>query len=347
MAANRKTSGLIRITQLCLRKIAEFFRPSLRVKQIGSDMKTSTFGYISLFALGMTLSAFGQSACEAGRNGTPVSVIVTVEPKHGASIPPLSAEDVSVKQGHDRCHVAALDPLQETKLQLLLLIDNSASSNFDSQLGELKQFITSLPENVEVGVSYMQNGLAKVSSSFTANHVAAANALRVAVGWGGADVSPYDSLADAVKKWPSGSERREVIMICSGIEGLGGGLPPENPYVNAGIQAAQKGGIVVYTIYTPHVGREGNALSRVNYWGQNFLAQLSDETGGQLYGYGFVPPVSFNPFLEAIRQAQGHQYRLTFDVHPQAKASLQDVKIAVIEKNANLDAPNRVFVPAD
>ena len=29
-------------------------------------------------------------------------------------------------------------------------------------------------------------------------------------------------------------------MISSGIEGLGGGLPPENPYVNAGIRDAQK-----------------------------------------------------------------------------------------------------------
>ena len=76
--------------------------------------------------------------------------------------------------------------------------------------------------------------------------------------------------------------RREIVMISSGIEGLGGGFTPDNPYVDAGIQSAQKAGVVVYTIYSPSVGHYGHSYWR-STWGQNFLSQLSDETGGEFY----------------------------------------------------------------
>jgi hypothetical protein len=168
----------------------------------------------------------------------------------------------------------------------------------------------------------------------------------VAVGPGGADVSPYDSLTDALKKWPqSDAPRREIVMISSGIEGLGGGFTPDNQYVDAGIESAQKAGVVVYTIYSPSVGHAGHSFWRAT-WGQNFLAQLSDETGGEFYQLGFGSPVSFEPFLKSILEAQQHQYLLTFVARPEAKAGLQPAHITVIEKDASLAAPDKVFVPA-
>jgi hypothetical protein len=205
-----------------------------------------------------------------------------------------------------------------------------------------------LPADVEIGVGYMRNGMTQMTSAFTYDHAAAANSIRLANGPAGADVSPYDSLSDAVKKWPSGGDvpRREIIMISSGIEGLGGGFAPENQYVNAGIEAAQKAGIVVYTIYSPSVGHAGHSFWRAT-WGQSFLSQLSDETGGEFNVLGFGTPVSFDPFLKSIREAQSHQYRLTFLARSQSKASMQPVRIRVIEKDASLNAPNRVFVPAE
>jgi hypothetical protein len=293
--------------------------------------------------LSAEISAFAQQA--PVESGPAISVVVTAEPKRGKTIPPLEVEDLVVKQGRDKLHVAALEPISGAKLQLLLMIDDSAAESFNTEIRSLKDFVMAQPPNAEVAVGYMHNGMTQMASGFTADHAAAAKAIRVAMGPGGDDVSPYDSLTDAVKKWPqTDAPRREIVMISSGIEGLGGGLVPDNPYVNAGIEAAQKAGVVVYTIYSPSVGHAGHSLWRAT-WGQNFLAQLSDETGGEFYQIGFGSPVSFEPFLKSILEAEQHQFLLTFMAHQQGKPGLQPVHITVIEKDASLAAPDKVFVP--
>lgn len=134
-------------------------------------------------------------------------------------------------------------------------------------------------------------------------------------------------------------------MISSGIEGLGGGWDAQNPYVDAGIRSAQKAGVVVYTIYSPSVGHWGHSYWR-NTWGQNFLSMLSDETGGDSYMIGFGSPVSFQPFLQKIAQQWQNQYLLTFSAKPQDKSDLAPLKVSVIEKDASIAAPDRVFVRA-
>jgi VWFA-related protein len=276
----------------------------------------------------------------------PVTVVVTVEAKRGKTVPPIEAQDISVAEGKDRRPVTSLVPADRAPMQLLLLLDDSARATFDTELPTLKQFINSLPPNAQVAVAYMRNGMAAFTQNFTPDHAAAANSIRVAFGPGGADVSPYDSLTDAVKKWPaSNPPRKEIIMISSGIEALGGGYMPDNPYVNAGIESAQKAGIVVYTIYDPSVGHMGHGLWR-NTWGQNFLSQLSDETGGEFYAIGFGSPVSFQPFLEQILGQMQRQYLLTFDARPENKSGLQPVRITITEKDASIAAPDRVFVRA-
>ena len=278
-------------------------------------------------------------------SGPAISVVVTAEPKRGKTIPPLEVEDLVVKQGREKLHVAALEPVSGARLQLLLMIDDSAAESFNTEIRSLKDFVMAQPANAEVAVGYMHNGMTQMASDFTPDHAAAAKAIRVALGPGGDDVSPYDSLTDALKKWPqTDAPRREIVMVSSGIEGLGGGLVPDNPYVNAGIEAAQKAGVVVYTIYSPSVGHAGHSLWRAT-WGQNFLAQLSDETGGEFYQIGIGSPVSFEPFLKSILEAEQHQYLLTFMARQQGKPGLQPVHITVIEKDASLAAPDKVFVP--
>jgi hypothetical protein len=153
-------------------------------------------------------------------------------------------------------------------------------------------------------------------------------------------------LSDAIKRWPqTGAERKEVIMISSGVEGLGGGWDPENPYVNAGIEDAQKAGVTVYSIYSPSAGHLGHSFWR-NTWGQNFLSQLSDETGGESYMIGFGSPVSFEPFLQQILQQLQHQYLLTFQARPEQKSGLQPIKVNILEKDASVAAPDKVYVRA-
>jgi hypothetical protein len=283
----------------------------------------------------------------AGEQGESTSVIATLEPKRGKTIPAVEPQDVLVREGRDKRPVTGFVPLngQQGSLQLMLLIDDSARASFDTEIGTLKQFINSLPPYTEVAVAYMRNGIAEVMAPFTRDHASAANSIRLALGPGGADVSPYDSLSDAIKKWPAtGAERKEVVMISSGIEALGGGYTTDNPYVDAGINAAIKAGIVVYTIYDPSVGHFGHSFWRTT-WGQNFLSQLSDETGGESYIIGYGSPVSFQPFLESILFNLQHQYRLTFTLRSEKKPGFQPIRVSVMEKDASIAAPDRAYVP--
>ena len=312
--------------------------------RITSKSKILTFaGAVSLIAAVLPVCAKQQSA-----PGVAVSTVVTIEPRRGKSIPPIETEDIAVSEGNDKRPVTGLLPLEgeHAGMQLLLLLDDSAASSMNTEIDTLKNFVKSLPATTQIGIGYMRNGMSEMISNFTTDHTAAANSIRVVLGPGGADVSPYDSLSDAIKNWPQNqAERREVIMISSGIEGLGGGYTADNPYVNKGIEDAQKAGVIVYTIYTPAVGHFGHSFWRAN-WGQNFLAQLSEETGGESYFLGLGPVVSFQPYLNEILDRQRHQFLLTFTARPERKAGLEPVKIRIKEKDADITAPDRVFVPA-
>ncbi len=301
---------------------------------------------IGLAASGILLAASLVAGQQTSAPGVPTSVVVTIEPKHAKTAPPIEAPDILVKQGKDQRPVTGLTSLSNADTQLMLLIDDSARGTFDTEIGTLKQFINSLPSNFEVAVAYMRNGMADTTQNFTRDHAAAANGIRVALGPGGADVSPYDSLTDAIRKWPqSEAQRKEVLMISSGIEALGGGYSPDNPYVNAGINSAIKAGVVVYTIYSPSVGHSGHSMWRTT-WGQNFLSQLSDATGGESYYLGFGSPVSFQPYLEQFVEAQQHQMLLTFVARPEKKSGFQQIKVTTESKDASIAAPDKVFVKA-
>ncbi|MBV8571563.1 MAG: hypothetical protein JO319_13175 [Acidobacteriaceae bacterium] len=279
--------------------------------------------------------------------GVPTSVVITLEPRRGKTVPQIEQADITVRQDRDKRPVTGFTPLgEQAKTQFLLMIDDSARSSFDTEISTLKSFINALPASYEVGVAYMRNGMVDFAQQFTTDHAAAANSIRLAMGSGGADVSPYDSLTDAAKKWPDdGAQRKEVLMISSGIEGLGGGLYPDNPYVTAGINSALRAGILVYSIYSPSVGHLGHSYWRTT-WGQNFLSELSDQTGAESYMIGFGSPVSFQPFLDSILELQRNQFLLTFEARPEKKSGLQPVRISIDSKDASIAAPQQVWVKA-
>ena len=289
----------------------------------------------------MTLAVWAQAP------GVSVSTVVTLEARRGKTIPAIEAQDIRVEQGKDPRPVTGLKQLRAgDRFQLMLLIDDSARGSFDTEIPTLQKWVKQMPPNADVAVAYMRNGMASVTAQFTSDHTAAAKGIRIATGPGGADVSPYDSLKEAVQKWPKGGPaRRIVVMVSSGVEGLDGGYNSDNPYVNAGIRAALQAGVVVYTIYSPSVGHAGHSLWRSS-WGQNFLSQLADETGGESYMIGFGSPVSFQPFLDEITGRLQRQYILTFSARPEKKAGLQAVRISIPDKDASIAAPDKVYVPA-
>ena len=67
------------------------------------------------------------------------------------------------------------------------------------------------------------------------------------------------------------------------------------------IEQAQRAGVIAYSIYTPGVGHYGHSYWRT-YWGQNYLSQFSDETGGESYYLiGSAAPGSFVPYFGTYR----------------------------------------------
>ena len=117
-----------------------------------------------------------------------------------------------------------------------------------------------------------------------------------------------------------------------------------DPYVDQTIEQAQRAGIVIFSIYTPGAGHFGHTFWRIN-WGQNYLSQLSDETGGESYYLGSEALVSFSPYLEDLGRRLLNQYLLTFSAKPVQKAGMQAVKLRTEVSNLELVAADHVYVP--
>ncbi|MGB7598889.1 MAG: hypothetical protein WBM24_01185 [Candidatus Sulfotelmatobacter sp.] len=287
------------------------------------------------------------SAQDAATPGTQAHLVVAVEAIHGKDVPEIGRPDVMVFEGRDRDEVTNWVPARgdNAALELFILLDDGSNASLGSQLQELGQFIKSQPESTKVGVAYMQNGIAKVQQDLTSDHNAAAQSLRLPMGIRGINGSPYFSLSDLLKRWPQASARREVLMITDGIDPYYGGWDPQDPYLTTAIEDAQRAGVIVFAIYTPGVGHYGHSYGRT-YWGQMYLARLTDETGGESYYIGFNgPPVTFKPYLDDMEHHVEHQYLLTFIPKPEKKSGLRPVKLKTEVPNAELVSADKIYVP--
>jgi len=132
-------------------------------------------------------------------------------------------------------------------------------------------------------------------------------------------------------------------MFSSGVDPLGGALV--NPYLDAAIQDAQRSGVIVYTVYTPGAGHVGHSYFRMN-WGQNHLAQLSEETGGESYFLGFGAPVTVAPYLASVSEHLSHQFLVTFAPRAEQKSRFESVKFSTEVPNVELVSASKVYVPA-
>jgi hypothetical protein len=282
-------------------------------------------------------------------NGVPAHMVVTVEPHKGSGVPTVNREDVMVYEGKDRDTVTEWIPAQGDRagLELFILLDDGSGSSLGLQLDDLRKCINAQPASTKIGIAYMQNGTAKVVQNLTDDHAQAAKALRLPMGARGANGSPYFSLSDLIKHWPESRARREVIMASDGIDLYYGSGDLSDPYVNEAIADAQRAGIVVSAIYTPGVGHLGHDYWQT-YWGQLYLAQVADQTGGESYYIGFNgPPVSFAPYLDDFALRLNHQYFLTFLAKPPKKSGWQQVKIRTEVPNVDLVSADKVYVSAE
>ena len=307
--------------------------------------KSHIMAGVLLAATALAVGLSSVVAQEASSTGPPVHMVVTVEPRHGSNVPVINREDVMVYQGRDRAKVMDWLALQgeHAGLQLFILIDDSANTSLGSQLEDVRQFINAQPATTAIGVAYMRNGIADVLQNPTNDHAQAAKALRLPFGDSGASASPYFSVTDLIKRWPETPVRREILMVSDGIDRFWGS-GPSDPYVDSTIEDAQRAGVIIFSIYMPGGGHFGHSFWRIN-WGQNYLSQISDETGGESYYLGFGAPVSFAPYLDDLTHRLTRQYLLTFLAKPEKKAGFQQVKLRTEVPNAELVGADRVYVP--
>ena len=223
----------------------------------------------------------------------PVRMTVTLEViGENKRMPEVNREDVIVRQGKDRLEVTGWTPARgdHSGLDLFILIDDASDPSLGSQLDDLRTFIDAQPPTTSVGVGYMRNATVEITQNFTTDPSQAAKALRLPIASVGAFAGPYLSVMDLMKRWPAHSNRREVVMVSDGIDrfrrGLGNrGFLYISPDVDSASSVAQRTGTIIDTIFTSGTGRWGR-----NFWeitnGQNSMAKLSDETGGDSFFLG-------------------------------------------------------------
>jgi len=283
----------------------------------------------------LTISALAQDQ--------PVRIVVTVEGQKDATPPALAKDDVMVFVDNQRMRVIDWAPVQNDQigLQLWILIDDGTDSSVGNQLEDLRKFVLEQPATTQVGVGYMRNGTVLPVQQLTTDHAAAAKVIRLPISQPGASASPYLSLTDLVQRWPAGQQAREVVMISSGVD-PDNGPGPSNPYLDRAILVAERAGVVVNAIYFGSAGHFGHSRWQIN-WGQNFLSQLTEETGGEFFWQGDFSPISIDSYLKELNQHFASLHVLTFQA--QGKAGERRLKLKTEVPHVMLVGPSKVSVP--
>ena len=286
---------------------------------------------IAFFAI--SAGAFGQH------------LVVTAEGRHGAEPPEVMRDDVSVEVNKRPARVTEWVPLRGDRaaLELYIVIDDGDDTDLGLQYGSLKKFIHQQPATTHIGLAYLQNGSARIAAPLTASRDEFAKALRLPLGMPGASSSPYIAISELMKKWPAADARREILLISSGIDPLA----PANPdslYLQNAIEDAQRGGILVNSMYIAGAGHAAHSFRLAN-WGQNYLSEAGEETGGEAYWQGANSQVTFDPWLKDFSARLQQQYLLTIgppDAAQSEKNDLQPVRVTAVQSGVSLVSASKI-----
>lgn len=274
--------------------------------------------------------------------------VVTMEPRGGAAVPEVTRDQISAEIDRKPAAVREWTHLSGANgagangaLELYIAIDDGTRQDVANQYNDLRSFINSQPASTKIGVAYLQNGIARIAQQVTADHQAAAKALRIPFGEAGISASPYISLSDLFKKWPAAEARREVLLISSGVDPYYHSPDMMDPYLNTAVDGAVRGAIVVNAIYYAAAGHFGHSFFGVT-WGQNYLSQVCESTGGEFYWQGDRSPVSFSPFMKDLATRLTNQYLLTLDRDGFA-AGVDSLRVSSTA-NVSVVAPSRIYV---
>ena len=276
------------------------------------------------------------------------TAVVTALPK-GGEAPMLSAQQIQVEVDGKKVSPINFRAYGQGPVELVILMDGGLRTSFGRNLDDMDKYVSSLPANVNVGIAYMENGRAVFpGNGLTADHAAAVKAIHIPAGVPGESASPYFCLSDLAKNWPAprSGARRLVLMITDGVDPYNLRYDPDDPYLHAAIDDSQRAGLVVYSIYYRNQGRISGSYYETNA-GQNYLSQVAQETGGNMYYEGLINPVSVLPFLADLNRRMGNQYELDVPVMEGRKASFDSLKVKSQVSGLKVDYPQHVAVAAE
>lgn len=286
-----------------------------------------------ILLLAAPLFAQSEDATGEGR------AIITIFAKHSEMAPVISLQDVSAKVNGKDVGVKSWTALTGAHdgLELVVLIDGGAR-NLGRQFDDIKQFIQGLRPNTKAAVGYMENGRAVLASPLSANHAQIVSEIHLPAA---PSSNPYFSLSDLAQNWPSKAlgVRREVVLVCDGIDINNPRFDPSDPYVTAAIADAVRAGLVVYSIYWQNRSIGDSSLD-----GQSTMAQITQATGGNGYWTGAANPVSFAPYFDDLARRLDNQYELDFATKLDRKPAIQSFKFKVTGLALEVASPQQVYV---
>jgi len=270
-----------------------------------------------------------------------VTMTVTAVGKKSTTAPEVNAGDVAYFLNKERTQIA--DWRRGEKLYLAVVIDDSLNATVASQWNELQAFFNAQPDTTYISVSYARNGSAMLAQDFTNDHALAAKALRLPIG-ATAATSPYFALQDLMKRWPSSTDRRSILLLSSGVDYIHGNFPT-SPDLDTTIELAQKENVNVWSIYYPDAGRLGHQFFLATK-AQSDLTQLANETGATAFYLATTAPVTFQPYLDELSTRLSNQYLLTFQGNGGAKGRFERVRVASELPNMGFMAASQAYLPA-
>jgi len=293
---------------------------------------------IRIIAACVALSGFSLCAHAADlKSGVEAKVVVTVADHMNHKPPVLKRGDLADAASMRITNVA---PLYGDK-ELYILIDDAANYDFGAKLQELRGFVDTQSASTALGLAFIRDGELKVVQTPAKDHQLVARGLRAPAG--SKPGSPWCALAGLIAGWPAGVERREVLMITSGIDKTTDGAAPSCGNADTALAAAERAGVSIYAIYHPVADYAKEEWRRVDN-GVVELSHVCYETGGEAYFVTHSAVETITPFLDDIAEHLNNQYRLTvvFDAAPEP--GLRDVYIHPVSPDLELMAPTKVWV---
>jgi len=147
-----------------------------------------------------------------------------------------------------------------------------------------------------------------------------------------------------MKGWKEGSARRAIVMISNGISPAAN-LDMPDPLAEDAIATAQRQRITLYAIYHPSSDYLSTDFRKL-IWGQDQLAHVALETGGEAYFLTSGPLPSMAPYLADISTHLANQYLLEFLARPnETTGVLSDFQVSAKDKRIELMVPYKAWIP--